>query len=36
MFLNKNGLFSDIKPYNLDTGLRANIHASIIIGLNLV
>jgi hypothetical protein len=36
MFLSENGLFSNIKPYNLDVGLGANIHASIIIGLNLV
>jgi hypothetical protein len=36
MFLNKNSLFSDIKPYNLDAGLEVNIHINIIIGLNLV
>jgi hypothetical protein len=36
MFLNKNSLFSDIKLYNLDTGLGINIHTSIIMGLNLV
>jgi hypothetical protein len=36
MFLSENGLFSDIKLYNLDAGLEANIYTSIIIGLNLV
>jgi hypothetical protein len=36
MFSSENGLFSDIKPCDLDAGLGANIYASIIIGLNLV
>jgi hypothetical protein len=36
MFLSENGLFSNVKPYNSDTSLGVNIHASIIIGLNLV
>jgi hypothetical protein len=36
MFLSENGLFSNIKLYNLDAGLGANVHTSIIIGLNLV
>jgi hypothetical protein len=36
MFLSENGLFNNIKLYDLDAGLEANIHASIIIGLNLV
>jgi hypothetical protein len=35
MFLNKNGLFSNIKLYNLD-GLKVNIHTSVIIGLNYI
>ena len=36
MFLSENGLFSDIKPYNLDTGMGANICAGVIMGLNWV
>ena len=36
MFLSENGLFSNIKPCDLDAGLGANIHTSIIIGLNWV
>jgi hypothetical protein len=36
MFLSENGLFSDIKLCDLDAGLGVNVHASIIIGLNLV
>jgi hypothetical protein len=36
MFLNENGLFSNIKLCNLDAGLGVNIYTSIIIGLNLV
>ena len=34
MFLSENGLFSDIKPYNLDTGMGVNVYTSVIIGLN--
>ena len=34
MFLNKNGLFSDIKLYDLDAGLGVNIYVSVIMGLN--
>jgi hypothetical protein len=36
MFLSENGLFSNIKLYDLDASLKANIYTSIIIGLNLV
>jgi hypothetical protein len=36
MFLSENGLFNNIKLYNSNTGLGVNIHAGIIINLNLV
>ena len=34
MFSSENGLFSDIKLYNLNAGLGVNIYNSVIIGLN--
>ena len=34
MFLSKNGLFSDIKPCDLDASLKVNVYTSVIMGLN--